>query len=259
MTTNGNSANGQNNGAKKDPVLVVVQLSGGNDFMNTLIPYTAGMYYDNRPLVGIPEDQSLPINDTLAFHPDAAPLKGMFEDGKVAIVQGIGYPNASRSHFRRQLVSLLDVDLDSVASEVRDVHPALVVEPYRRRPTHPLLLLRVRHLAVSQHGRIRPDVGLAALGKRGVADELVDVLARRVEQLDPVVAAVHNVDIAVVVDLDTGRAMELAVARTGRAELHDELTVRSEFLHAVVVPVGDQDVALAVRGKIGRASCRERV
>ena len=96
MTTNGNSANG----TKKDPVLVVVQLSGGNDFMNTLIPYTAGMYYDNRPLVGIPEDKSLPINDTLAFHPSAAPLKSMFEDGKGAIVQGIGYPNASRSHFR---------------------------------------------------------------------------------------------------------------------------------------------------------------
>ena len=96
MTTNGNGANE----AKKDPVLVVVQLSGGNDFMNTLIPYTAGMYYDNRPLVGIPEDKSLPINDTLAFHPSAAPLKGMFEDGKVAIVQGIGYPDASRSHFR---------------------------------------------------------------------------------------------------------------------------------------------------------------
>ena len=96
MTTNGNGTSGK----AKDPVLVVVQLSGGNDFMNTLIPYTAGMYYDNRPLVGIPEDKSLPINDTLAFHPSAAPLKSMFEDGKVAIVQGIGYPNASRSHFR---------------------------------------------------------------------------------------------------------------------------------------------------------------
>src|SRR5215210_1988250 len=83
-----------------DPVLVVVQLSGGNDFMNTLIPFTEGVYYDSRPLVGIPEDRVLPIDDTLGFHPSAEPLKDLFEAGKVAVVQGIGYENSSRSHFR---------------------------------------------------------------------------------------------------------------------------------------------------------------
>lgn len=86
--------------AAKPPVLVVIQLSGGNDFMNTLIPYTEGVYYDTRPLVGLPQEQVLPINDRLAFHPSAAPLKQMFEAGKVAVVQGIGYENSSRSHFR---------------------------------------------------------------------------------------------------------------------------------------------------------------
>ena len=85
---------------KKDPVLVVVQLSGGNDFMNTLVPYTSGVYHDSRPLVGIPQDKVLPINGSLAFHPAAGPLKGLFEQGKVAVVQGIGYENSSRSHFR---------------------------------------------------------------------------------------------------------------------------------------------------------------
>jgi len=85
---------------KKPPVLVVVQLSGGNDFMNTIIPYTAGVYHDNRPTVGIPQDKVLPIDGTLAFHPSAAPLKEMFDDGSVAVIQGIGYPNSSRSHFR---------------------------------------------------------------------------------------------------------------------------------------------------------------
>ncbi len=85
---------------KKDPVLVVVQLTGGNDFMNTLVPYTEGAYYDARPLVRVEQDEVLPINDTLAFNPNAAPLKEMFDDGKVAIVQGIGYQNSSRSHFR---------------------------------------------------------------------------------------------------------------------------------------------------------------
>ena len=88
------------NGKGKPPVLVVVQLSGGNDFMNTVIPYTNPVYYDNRPLVGIPQDQVLPLNDTLAWHPMTAPLKEMYDAGDVAIVQGVGYPNSDRSHFR---------------------------------------------------------------------------------------------------------------------------------------------------------------
>ena len=84
----------------KAPVLVVVQLSGGNDFMNTIIPYTNGIYYDSRPTVGIPVEQVLPLNDTLAFHPRTGPLMELYDAGKVAVVQGIGYPNSNRSHFR---------------------------------------------------------------------------------------------------------------------------------------------------------------
>ena len=92
---------GSSNGTS-DPVLVIVQLTGGLDFMNTLIPYTEGTYYDSRPHVGIPQDQVLPLaeDSPLGFHPAAARLKGLFDDGDVAIVQGIGYPNSSRSHFR---------------------------------------------------------------------------------------------------------------------------------------------------------------
>ena len=84
----------------KPPVLVVVQLTGGNDFMNTVIPYTSAVYYDSRPKVFIPQDQVLPIDDTLGFHPSMAPVKELYDQGKVAVVQGIGYPNSSRSHFR---------------------------------------------------------------------------------------------------------------------------------------------------------------
>ena len=81
-------------------MLVVVQLTGGNDFMNTIIPYTNGIYYDSRPTVSIPADQVLPINDTLAFHPHRRRCKALYDAGKVAVVQGIGYPNSNRSHFR---------------------------------------------------------------------------------------------------------------------------------------------------------------
>ena len=85
---------------KKDPVLVVLQLSGGNDALNTIVPYSNPLYRDNRPNVAIQEDQVLPINDQLGFNPNLAPLKGLYDDGKVAIIQGVGYPNPNRSHFR---------------------------------------------------------------------------------------------------------------------------------------------------------------
>ncbi len=100
MTTANARTNGNQNGKTKDPVIVVVQLSGGNDFMNTVIPFTEGIYYDNRPLVGIPEDKVLPFTDTLAWHPSATAFKRIYEQGKMAIVQGVGTEHASRSHFR---------------------------------------------------------------------------------------------------------------------------------------------------------------
>ena len=82
------------------PVLVVVQLTGGNDFMNTVVPYTNPIYYDSRTKVVVPQDQVLPIDDALGFHPNLGPLKELHDQGKVAVIQGIGYPNSDRSHFR---------------------------------------------------------------------------------------------------------------------------------------------------------------
>ena len=84
----------------KEKVLVVIQLTGGNDFMNTIVPYTNGHYYDARKKVVIRQDEVIPINDTLAFNPNNAALKPLFDDGKLGIIQGVGYPNANRSHFR---------------------------------------------------------------------------------------------------------------------------------------------------------------
>ena len=86
----------------KPPVLVVVQLGGGNDFMNTLIPYGSNVYYDSRPKVNIAQEDVLPMNDMYGWHPMLGPLRDMFDAGDVAVIQGIGYPNSSRSHFRAQ-------------------------------------------------------------------------------------------------------------------------------------------------------------
>ena len=87
-------------GHAKAPVLVVLQLTGGNDFMNTVVPYTNEHYFDSRKTLVVREDEALPISDQLGYHPQAAELKELYDAGKVAIVQGIGYPNSSRSHFR---------------------------------------------------------------------------------------------------------------------------------------------------------------
>ena len=84
----------------KDPVFAVLSLSGGNDGLNTVIPRTNGLYRDYRPSLSIAEDQIIPINDELGFHPAMAPLKRFWDEGKLAVFLGIGYPNASYSHFR---------------------------------------------------------------------------------------------------------------------------------------------------------------
>ena len=85
---------------KKDPVLVVVQLSGGNDAINTVVPYGDPNYYDNRPNLQIPENQVLALDSHVGFHPAMKALKGLFDEGKVAVIQGVGFPNCNRSHFR---------------------------------------------------------------------------------------------------------------------------------------------------------------
>ena len=85
---------------KKDPVLVVLQLSGGNDYANTVIRYNDPLYRDNRPGIGIPEDQVLRLDDEIGLHPNMGPMRDMYNQGQLAIIHGVGYPKSPRSHFR---------------------------------------------------------------------------------------------------------------------------------------------------------------
>jgi len=85
---------------KKDPVVVVLQLTGGNDYFNTIIPYTDPLYYDNRPVVKYPQDEIIKVDDKIGMAPSMGPLKEMFDQGKVAIIHGAGYADSPRSHFR---------------------------------------------------------------------------------------------------------------------------------------------------------------
>ena len=85
---------------KKEPVLVVLQMSGAYDALNTVIPYSDPLYMDYRPVLKVEPEQVLHIDDNVGFHPAMAPLKALYDEGKVAVLQGIGYPNPIRSHFR---------------------------------------------------------------------------------------------------------------------------------------------------------------
>lgn len=84
----------------KPPILVVLQLTGGNDYLNTVIPYSEPLYYDNRKSVRIAQEDVLKINDRFGFHPSMAAIKPFWDEGKMAIINGIGYPTPNYSHFR---------------------------------------------------------------------------------------------------------------------------------------------------------------
>lgn len=81
-------------------ILVVVQLSGGNDGLNTLVPFGDDEYYRQRPRIGVPNGDLLKLNDYLAFNKRAEGLMRLYQDGLLAAVQSVGYPNPDRSHFR---------------------------------------------------------------------------------------------------------------------------------------------------------------
>ncbi|RMF66324.1 MAG: DUF1501 domain-containing protein [Calditrichaeota bacterium] len=81
-------------------VLVVVQLSGGNDGLNTVIPFRQDAYYRVRPTLALPKERILPLNDELGLNPGLAGLRSLYDQGLLGVVQGVGYPNPDRSHFR---------------------------------------------------------------------------------------------------------------------------------------------------------------
>ena len=85
---------------RPDRILVVLQLAGGNDGLNTVIPFSSDDYYKARPRLSIHKDKALKVNDDFAFHPNASGFKKLFEDGHMAVMHAVGYPNPNRSHFR---------------------------------------------------------------------------------------------------------------------------------------------------------------
>ncbi len=102
MTLNAQAADSsiQTATGKDHPILVVLQLAGGNDGLNTVIPFEDDLYFKERPTLAIPKQQVLSLNESVGLNPSLAPLKNLYDAGNLAIVQGVGYPNPNRSHFR---------------------------------------------------------------------------------------------------------------------------------------------------------------
>ncbi len=80
--------------------LVVIQLTGGNDCLNTVVPYTDELYYDFRPHIHHRQEDVIRLDDRLGLNPRMGPIKELWNDGDVAVINGIGYPEPNRSHFR---------------------------------------------------------------------------------------------------------------------------------------------------------------
>jgi len=83
-----------------DTILVVIQMSGGNDGLNTVVPYGLDGYHQARPNLGIKDSDVLPLTDQIGLHPAMGTIQDLYQQGQVAIVQGAGYANPILSHFR---------------------------------------------------------------------------------------------------------------------------------------------------------------
>ena len=86
-------------GQQGERVLVVVQLSGGNDGLNTVVPHTDEAYRRARPTLAISKRDALTIDDSTGFHPEMRGFAKLLEDDQLAVIQGVGYANPNRSHF----------------------------------------------------------------------------------------------------------------------------------------------------------------
>ena len=86
--------------ATNDPCVVVLQLTGGNDYINTMIPYNNPLYRDNRPAVGIPDNNIIHLDSNYGIPDYMAPMKKFWDDKKLAVLHGVGFKDSPRSHFR---------------------------------------------------------------------------------------------------------------------------------------------------------------
>ncbi len=86
--------------SRQGKILIVIQLGGGNDGLNTVVPYRNDLYYQYRPSLGISKNEVLRVSDELGFNPEMTALQELYDQGYLSVINNVGYPNPDRSHFR---------------------------------------------------------------------------------------------------------------------------------------------------------------
>ncbi|MBL3599407.1 MAG: DUF1501 domain-containing protein [gamma proteobacterium endosymbiont of Lamellibrachia anaximandri] len=153
--------------------LLLLELNGGNDGINTLIPYRESAYYRQRPTLALPVDQILQLNEQTGMHPALESLMPLWEAGEMAWIQGLGYPQPNRSHFR----SIAIWDSASASDEIKSegwLSPVVKALPLRdQKPLDGIMI-----------GRNKGP--LAGEGMRVVSLSDSDVFLRRAASVKPV-------------------------------------------------------------------------
>jgi uncharacterized protein (DUF1501 family) len=101
---------------KDGTILVLIQLAGGNDGLNAVVPYTNDFYHQARPTIGLRPDEVLKLSDTLGLNPALSGFKSLYDAGHFAVVNGVGYPNPNRSHFRATEIWQTAVDAEKYST-----------------------------------------------------------------------------------------------------------------------------------------------
>lgn len=116
LCQNAEGAQIQSATGKDSPILVVLQMAGGNDGLNTVVPIENDLYYKARPSLALPKKDCLKLDGGVGLHPAMTGLKALYDDGELGIIQGVGYPNPNRSHFRSMEIWHTASDADKVES-----------------------------------------------------------------------------------------------------------------------------------------------
>lgn len=102
---------------KDTRILVLLQLAGGNDGLNTVVPYADDAYFKARPQIHVPASKVLRLTDDIGFHPSLRSMRTLYDEGCLGLIQGVGYPNPNRSHFRSMEIWATGSDSDRVIQE----------------------------------------------------------------------------------------------------------------------------------------------
>lgn len=189
-------------GAEPRRLLVLVYLYGGNDGFNTWVPYTDSLYYKLRPTIAVPRDAVLKVTDAHGFHPSLSPLMPAWQGGELALVQGVGYGEATQQHYRDAEIAFTAADsdirgegwvsrafasstrlrrdrLDALAFDVLDVQGADPMGPFRGERMAVVQVHNARELLIKRRAGECANVANARGRERLAGERAVPALVLR--------------------------------------------------------------------------------